>query len=105
MTTVHPGGINTRIAESALVGVGVDPAEYEQEREIWTRLLSIPPERAAAQIAAAIENRRPRVLIGASAKIPDALARLLPTGWTRVYGAGQRGARALAIRQAGRPAR
>jgi short-subunit dehydrogenase len=105
VTTVHPGGINTGIAESALVGVGVDPAEYEQEREIWARLLSIPPERAAAQIAAAIENRRPRVLIGASAKIPDVLARLLPTGWTRVYDAGQRGARALAIRQAGRPAR
>ena len=85
--------------------VGVDPAEYERERRVWAALLSIPPERAAAQIAAAIEHRRPRLLIGASAKAPDLLARLLPTGWTRVYGAGQRGVRALALRQAGRPAR
>jgi len=105
VTTVHPGGINTRIAESARVGVGVDPAEYERERRVWAALLSIPPERAAAQIATAIEHRRPRLLIGGSAKAPDLLARLLPTGWTRVYGAGQRGVRALAVRQAGRPAR
>jgi short-subunit dehydrogenase len=105
VTTVYPGGINTRIAESARIGVGVDPAEYERERRVWAALLSIPPERAAAQIAAAIEHRRPRLLIGASAKGPDLLARLLPTGWTRVYGAGQRGVRALALRQAGRPAR
>jgi short-subunit dehydrogenase len=105
VTTVHPGGINTRIAESARVGVGVDPAEYERERRVWAALLSIPPERAAAQIAAAIEHRRPRLLIGASAKTPELLARLLPTGWIRIYGAGQRGVRALAVRQAGRPAR
>jgi short-subunit dehydrogenase len=105
VTTVHPGGINTRIAESARIGAGVDPAEYERERRVWAALLSIPPERAAAQIAAAIEHRRPRLLIGASAKAPDLLARLLPTGWSRVYGAGQRGVRALAVRQAGRPAR
>jgi short-subunit dehydrogenase len=105
VTTVYPGGINTRIAESAGVGVGVDPAEYERERAVWARLLSIPPERAAAQIATAIERRRPRLLIGASAKGPDLLARVLPTGWARVYGAGQAGVRTLALRQAGRRAR
>ncbi len=102
VTTVHPGGIRTRIAESARVGAGVDPAEYERERKVWAALLSIPPERAAAQIAAAVEHRRPRVLIGGSARALDLLARLLPTGWTRVYGAGQQGVRALAVRQAAR---
>jgi short-subunit dehydrogenase len=105
VTTVHPGGIRTRIAESARVGVGVDPAEYEREREVWSRLLSIPPERAAGQIAAAIEHRRARVLIGASAKVPDLLARVMPTGWARVYGVGQQGVRAIALRQAARSAR
>jgi short-subunit dehydrogenase len=105
VTTVHPGGIRTRIAESAGVGVGVDPVEYEQEREVWAALLSIPPERAAEQIVAAIERRRARLLIGASAKVPDLLVRLLPTGWTRAYGAGQRGVRAMALRQAARQAR
>jgi short-subunit dehydrogenase len=105
VTTVHPGGIRTRIAESARVGAGVDPAEYERERKVWVALLSIPPERAAGQIADAIEHRRARLLIGTSAKVLDLLARLLPTGWTKAYGAGQRGVRALALRQAGRSAR
>jgi len=105
VTTVHPGGIRTRIAESARVGAGVDPAEYEQERKVWAALLSIPPEEAAAQIVAGIERRKARVLIGASARVPDLLARLMPTGWTAVYGAGQRGIRALALRQAARQAR
>jgi hypothetical protein len=105
VTTVHPGGIRTRIAESARIGSGVDRSEYEQERQVWEALLSIPPERAAAQIAAAIEHRRARVLIGASARIPDLVARVMPTGWTKVYGAGQQGIRALALRQAARSAR
>ena len=105
VTTVHPGGVRTRIAESARVGVGVDPDEYERERRIWSALLSIPPERAAAQIVTAIEHRRARLLIGASARVPDLLARAMPTGWARVYRAGQQGVRALALRQAARSQR
>jgi len=105
VTTVHPGGIRTRIAESARVGSGVDPAEYERERKVWDALLSIPPEKAAAAIIAGIEHRRPRVLIGVSARAPDVLSRALPSSWTRVYGAGQRGIRAVALRQAARSAR
>jgi short-subunit dehydrogenase len=102
VTTVHPGGIKTRIAASARIGSGVDMAEYEQEREVWDRLLSIPPERAADVIVAGISHRRPRVLIGVSARVPDLLARAFPSSWTRLYGAGQRGARAVALRQAAR---
>jgi short-subunit dehydrogenase len=102
VTTVHPGGIRTRIAESARIGSGVDLAEYEQERTVWAALLSIPPERAADLIVAGVEHRRPRVLIGASARVPDLLSRAFPTSWTRIYGAGQRGIRAVALRQAAR---
>jgi NAD(P)-dependent dehydrogenase (short-subunit alcohol dehydrogenase family) len=52
VTTVHPGGIKTRIA--------------------------------------------------ASARVPDLLVRAFPSSWTRLYGAGQRGMRAVALRQAAR---
>jgi hypothetical protein len=52
------------------------------------------PAIAAAQIAEAIEKRRPRLLIGWSAKVPDALARLLPGGYWRVI--ARRGARPAA---------
>jgi short-subunit dehydrogenase len=82
VTVVHPGGIKTRIAESARTGSGVSVEEYERGRKQFARLLTMPPETAAALIVAAIENRRPRLLIGWSAKVPDILVRLLPgTYW------------------------
>jgi short-subunit dehydrogenase len=93
VTVVHPGGIKTRIAESARTGSGVSAEEYEQGRKQFAKLLTMPPEDAAAQIVAAIEKRRPRLLIGWSAKVPDVLVRLLPgTYWK------------LIARRAGRPA-
>jgi short-subunit dehydrogenase len=92
VTVVHPGGIKTRIAESARTGSGVSAEEYEQGRKQFAKLLTMPPEVAAAQIMDAIEKRRPRLLIGWSAKVPDVLVRLMPgTYWK------------LIARQAGRP--
>ena len=93
VTVVHPGGIKTRIAESARTGSGVSVEEYEQGRKQFAKLLTMPPEAAAAQIVAAIEKRRPRLLIGWTAKVPDVLVRLMPgTYWK------------LIARRAGRPA-
>ncbi|MCF6743804.1 SDR family NAD(P)-dependent oxidoreductase [Blastococcus sp. KM273128] len=84
VTVVHPGGIRTRIAESARTGAGVPVEEYEKGREQFSKLLRIPPEVAAAQIAAAVERRRPRLLIGWTAKVPDVLVRLLPGSYWRL---------------------
>ncbi|TYP90357.1 short-subunit dehydrogenase [Blastococcus xanthinilyticus] len=84
VTVVHPGGIRTRIAESARVGSGVSVAEYEQGRKQFAKLLRMPPEDAAARIVAAIERRRPRLLIGWSATVPDLLVRLLPGSYWRL---------------------
>jgi hypothetical protein len=90
---VHPGGIRTRIAETARTGSGVSAEEYEQGRKQFAKLLRMPPEAAAAQIVAAIEKRRPRLLIGASATVPDVLVRLMPGRYWK-----------LIARRAGRPA-
>jgi short-subunit dehydrogenase len=84
VTVVHPGGIRTRIAESARNGSGVSPAEIDEGRRQFAKLLRMPPEQAAAQIVDAIEQRRPRLLIGWSAKIPDVLARVLPGSYWRL---------------------
>ncbi len=82
VTVVHPGGIKTRIAESARIGSGVSAEEYEQGRKQFAKLLTMPPEVAAAMIVEAVEKRRPRLLIGWSAKVPDVLVRLVPgTYW------------------------
>ena len=84
VTVVHPGGIRTRIAESARTGSGVPVEGYEQGRRQFATLLTMPPETAAAQIMAAIEQRRPRLLIGWSAKVPDVLVRLLPGSYWKL---------------------
>ncbi|MEU8819534.1 SDR family NAD(P)-dependent oxidoreductase [Actinoplanes sp. NPDC048796] len=84
VTTVHPGGIRTRIAESAIVGTHVPTAEIEPNRKLFDALLTYPPEKAARQIIEAVAKRRPRLLIALSAKAPDLLARLFPVGHARV---------------------
>ena len=80
VTTVHPGGINTRIAADARVGSGVDREEFAAGLKAFSRLLTYPPEQAAADILRAVERRRARLLVASSAKIPDVLARVFPVG-------------------------
>ena len=90
VTSVHPGGIATRIAASARVGSGVDPAEAERGKADFARLLRYPADRAARRIAEAVERRRPRLLIGASAVVPDVLVRVAPGSYGRVLAGAAR---------------
>ncbi|GAA0582637.1 SDR family oxidoreductase [Paractinoplanes ferrugineus] len=87
VTTVHPGGIRTRIAESARVGSGVPEEEVEPNREVFAKLLTFPADRAATQILDAVAKRRARLLISTSAKVPDLLARLLPVAHEKIIAA------------------
>ncbi|MEV0810088.1 SDR family oxidoreductase [Micromonospora sp. NPDC050200] len=102
VTSVHPGGIATRIARNARVGSGVAPEEFETELRQFEKLLSIPPEKAAEVILRGVERRRGRVLIGWSAKLPDLLARVAPASYGRVLAAGLNRAAGDPARQAGR---
>ncbi|MGC4812986.1 SDR family NAD(P)-dependent oxidoreductase [Micromonospora sp. DT228] len=88
VTSVHPGGIRTRITANARIGSGVPPEEYAAGREQFEKLLTIAPSRAAEVILRAVERRRGRVLIGWSAKLPDLLARVLPASYNRLLVAG-----------------
>jgi len=80
VTCVHPGGIATRIATTARYGSGVSESEAARGRARADRILTIPPSTAAAAILRGVELRRPRVLIGWTARVPDMLARVAPTG-------------------------
>ncbi|MGA5305676.1 SDR family NAD(P)-dependent oxidoreductase [Nucisporomicrobium flavum] len=84
VTTVHPGGVRTRIAESARAAAAASPDEVEREQRKFAALLTYPPEKAAADILEGVRRRRGRVLIAVSAKVPDLLARLLPGSHLRV---------------------
>ena len=84
VTTVHPGGIRTRIAETARVGARVPADMIETHQRMFRALLTYPPEKAAQEILDGVQRRRARVLIAASAKLPAALARLMPVSHMRV---------------------
>ncbi|MER6379521.1 alpha/beta hydrolase [Streptomyces sp. NPDC001250] len=49
-----------------------------RDRDGIARLLTYPPERAAAQILDAVAHRRPRLLIGMTARLPDLMSRITP---------------------------
>ncbi|MEU8240737.1 SDR family NAD(P)-dependent oxidoreductase [Actinoplanes missouriensis] len=79
VTVVHPGGIRTGIAANARVS-GLDPEgeQAAQARRFAEAALTMPPEEAARQIVAAVQSRRPRLVISREAKAGDWLTRIAP---------------------------
>ncbi|WP_158853721.1 SDR family NAD(P)-dependent oxidoreductase [Saccharothrix deserti] len=84
VTSVHPGGIRTRIAETARVASGASEAEAAQGKESFAKLLTYPADKAAERILTGVEKRKGRVLIAWTAVVPDILARLFPTSYLAV---------------------
>jgi short-subunit dehydrogenase len=79
VTVVHPGGIKTNIATSArLSGPDVDGKQAAQAAEFTRKALTLPPEEAAKLIVAAVQARKPRLVITRAAKLADVLARVAP---------------------------
>ncbi|WP_070377745.1 SDR family NAD(P)-dependent oxidoreductase [Rhodococcus sp. WMMA185] len=82
VTCVHPGGVKTAIARNATVGPGEDreasAAYFDQ------RLARTTAEDAAKIIVNGVRKGKPRVLVGADAKLLDALVRLIGPNYQRV---------------------
>jgi len=89
VTVVHPGGVRTEIANSALEwakksGLPVT-AEHEERNRVYNeKLLKMDPDRAAQIIVGGVESDRPRILIGNDARFLDALVRVAPRSWPKV---------------------
>jgi short-subunit dehydrogenase len=92
LTTVHPGGVRTEIANSARIPQAIDPAQARVQLKEFNKFLRIPPAEAAELIAQAIEQRAPRLLIGNDAKMADRLQRLFPSTYWRFIKPKTRGA-------------
>lgn len=90
VTSVHPGGTKTRIAKDATPASGVPAPEADVEKRVFDRLLTLTPEQVAEAVLEAVEHRRPRVLVGFTAKAPDLVSRLAPGGYTRVTALSER---------------
>ncbi|MFE6923053.1 SDR family NAD(P)-dependent oxidoreductase [Nocardia sp. NPDC057663] len=83
VTVVHPGGVATNIANSALANAadfGIVPTQRDRQRvEVYnSKLLRMPPRKAAAIILDGVAANRPRILVGSDARFIDAFARLMP---------------------------
>ena len=78
VTSVHPGGVNTSIADNARVPKGRDPALLAEERDSFRKFLVMPPERAGEIIVAGMERRAPRILVGTDCKRAAFIQRLSP---------------------------
>lgn len=83
VSVVHPGGVRTSIASSALAharasGHAVTAQEEAVHRRYEEKLLRMPPEQAARIIVDGVEAGRPRILVGRDAQVVDAVVRLVP---------------------------
>ena len=94
-TVVHPGGISTEIANSALAHAEMNGREItddERKRHAFynEHLLKMPAQKAAEIIVDGVEADRNRVLVGNDAKAVDALVRFFPARWPKLFGLAER---------------
>src|SRR6266704_1038362 len=78
VTSVHPAGISTPIAENARAGLATRAEDQAQAKERFKKVATIPPEHAARAIVKGILGNKNRVLIGADARRIDIIQRLMP---------------------------
>lgn len=81
VTSVHPGGIKTRIAKNARPGARAAANLYNDSVSRFDRLAITTAEDAAARILKGVEKYEPRVLIGPDCRQADILQRLRPAGY------------------------
>jgi NAD(P)-dependent dehydrogenase (short-subunit alcohol dehydrogenase family) len=84
VTTVHPGGIATSIAKNARMSRALSEAELAQAQKRFQRLLKMPPEQAGEIIVKAIEQRRPRIIVGSDARFAALVERLFPVSYWKL---------------------
>jgi short-subunit dehydrogenase len=81
VSTVHPGGVATRIALDARVSGTPDPAEIARRKAKFAKLLRMPPDQAGEIIVGGVARRQARILVGSDAKLASLIARLLPVSY------------------------
>jgi NAD(P)-dependent dehydrogenase (short-subunit alcohol dehydrogenase family) len=84
VTTVHPGGVATSIAKNARMSKVLSEAELAQSQKRFQRLLKMPPEQAGEIIVTAVEQGRPRIIVGADAKFAALVERLFPVSYWKL---------------------
>lgn len=86
VSCVHPGGIKTNIVRSSRIGeVGkAGTKDRAKASKMFDKAARTTPQEAAKVIIEGVQKNRPRILIGADAKVIDTVQRLLPTGYQQI---------------------
>lgn len=85
VSTVHPGGVRTNIANNGKLGAHADETVRRSRISLFNeRLARTAPADAAEAIVRGINRREPRILIGADARQISFLSRLFPQSYLRV---------------------
>ena len=80
---VHPGGVDTAIASSAMAsGVSVQEATHERKR--FARLPKLSATQVAERILQALPKGQDRLVLGWDARLLDVMQRCFPQGHARV---------------------
>lgn len=86
VVTVHPGGVKTNIVRNGKHFDSLDGSatSTDDTAEMFARIASTTPERAAQIIFNGIRKGKPRVLVGRDAVLLDILQRLFPGLYDRI---------------------
>ena len=84
VTTIHPGGLATRIFENEETLSRYDDAERDRRTAQSRALLTMDPNRAGEIVVSGVERRRTRILVGFDARQGDWLRRLAPVSYWRI---------------------
>jgi hypothetical protein len=98
VTTVHPGGVRTSIANSSRIAAGAPVDEVGATLRHFDRLLRYPADKAAEEILAGVAARRARVLIAPEAVLGDLAVRVAPTRYAGLLEVATRAAAQVAKR-------
>jgi short-subunit dehydrogenase len=89
VSVVHPGGVKTNIATSAManaevLGLEVTDVDRARAKLYNEKFLKMDPARAAQIIADGVERGRLRIRVGKDAVFVDLLVRLFPSAAPRL---------------------
>jgi NAD(P)-dependent dehydrogenase (short-subunit alcohol dehydrogenase family) len=87
VTSVHPAGIATPIANKARAAQGVTAAARQEAEQHFKKVATIPPEEAARVIIKGVLGNKNRVLIGSDAYRVDRIQRLFPARASAMFAA------------------
>ncbi|MBT1451255.1 SDR family oxidoreductase [Glaciecola sp. XM2] len=84
VSVVHPGGIDTPIADNVISSGTRTLEEREADSRNFKKSFITPASKAAQVIVDGIKHKRARIVIGPDAKLLDFIARLMPVSYSKL---------------------